>query len=67
MLNRWNFLKTGFYEGIKLAYGDQGRIEESQRQIDQKKPIATEETMKKHRQPLTSVALYARVSSDEQT
>ena len=22
MLNRWNFLKTGFYEGIKIRYSE---------------------------------------------
>ena len=30
MLNRWNFLKTGFYEGIRLALrylGDKGKDE----------------------------------------
>ena len=26
MLKRWNFLKTGFYEGIKIAFDGDGII-----------------------------------------
>ena len=30
MLKRWNFLKTGFYEGIKITYSRNGSAAESE-------------------------------------